>query len=68
MTKFYSDMKLDTIVSILEKDICPRRYWLHSAVGSDEWRIDTVKYSLYRITIASPKKATFVMMKIPSVP
>jgi hypothetical protein len=68
MTKFYTDMKMSELVTVLEKGICPRTYWLHSSVGSSEWRVERLPDSLFKkVTVPDPSKATFVLLQIPTI-
>jgi hypothetical protein len=59
---FDLDAPLMKVLGFLEREIGPRKFWLHSKIGGDGWTVD-FNYGNIRVTMPNNQMATYVKLK-----
>lgn len=58
-----SNRQAHKIMGYLEKNVGPRRYYLHSQVGGDQWMIEMRSGGAYcTVSVDDPKLATYLIL------
>lgn len=58
-----SAQQAQTIARYLEKNVGPRRYYLHSQIGGDDWMIKVRSGGAYcTVSVDDPKLATYLLL------